>query len=121
MDHSEPPPFQHPRETLSTSVQSLIQDQSKLFIEHGVQFCKYIAVKPLDNIELVSSSKLLNFYFKDQNVFINSKRTFLEIQFECQKHDGTALTQADMVSANNVLPQSLIDSCVLNIGNSNFK
>ena len=116
MDHAEPPPFQHPKSTLSTSVQSLIKDETELFIEHGVQFCKYIAVKALDNIELVSSSKLLNFYFKDQNVFINSQRTFLELDFYCTREDGAAITQADMISANNVLPQSLIDSCVLNIG-----
>ena len=97
-------------------MQSLLKNQTELFIEHGVNYCKYVPVKPLDNLELISSSKLVNFYYKDQSAFINTSRVFLEVEYLCQNNDGTAITQADAISANNVMSQSLIDTCVLNIG-----
>ena len=117
MDHAEPPPFQGVKDTLAPSVQSLLKNETQFLIEHGISYCKYVPIKPIDNLELVSSSKLVNFYYKDQSAYINTSRVLLETEFICQNEDGSAITQTDFISANNVMSQSIIDSCILNIGN----
>ena len=67
-------------------------------------------------MDLIKNSGVLCYYFKDSSVFINTKRIFLEIEYEACLEDDTALTQNHNVSACNVMSHSIIDSCVLNIG-----
>ena len=116
MENATPPAFNQPRETLDPTVQSILND-NELFIQHGINYSRYISLKPIDNMELVQNSKLVSFYFKDKNCFINTRRVFLQIKFICTDENDNALTQDDNVSANNVMSHSIIDSCILNIGN----
>ena len=116
MDNELPPPFSAPVKTLSPTVNSLL-NENELFIEHGIAYSKYVSLKPIDNLELIKNSKLVQFYYKDQNCFLNTKRIFLALEFICTNDDDTELLQTNNVSACNVMAQSLIDSCILNIGN----
>ena len=117
MDNSNPPKFQSPIPTVSPSVRSLTEN-NELFLEKGVSFSKFISLKPLDPLDLIKNSGVLCYYFRDNSVFVNTKRIFLEIEFEACLDTQAALTQSHNVSACNVMSHSIIDSCVLNIGNN---
>ena len=115
MDNGQPPPFHEPIRTIDPAIKSLLKEE-KLTIQHGISFSKYLALKPLDNFELIQNSKLLSFYFRDANCYINSRRIFLELEWYATKEDGSPLTIDDETSANNPTAHGLIDSLVINIG-----
>ena len=115
MENTTPPPFHSSITTVDPTVKAILSE-NELFIEHGVSFAKYVPLKPNDNMGLVRDSKLLCYYYKDANCFLNTKRIFLEIEFHCENDDSSALTQANNVSACNVMSHSIIDSALLNIG-----
>ena len=115
MDHSKPPNFQSPKTTIAPTVQELLNDNT-IFIEEGIQFSKFISLKPIDPIDLIKTSRILSYHFRDQSCFLNTKRIFLEIEFICVNEDGSPLQQENNVSACNVISQSIIESCILNIG-----
>ena len=119
MDNRNPPNFSSPIPTVSPTVRSLTESD-ELFIEKGVSFSKFLPIKPLDPLDLIKNSGVLCYYFKDNSVFINSKRIFLELEFEACLEDGTALTQDHNVSASNVMSHTIIDSCVLTIGKKEY-
>ena len=115
MENTTPPPFHSSISTIDPTVKSILSE-NELFVEDGVSFAKYVPLKPNDNMGLVRDSKLLCYYYKDSNCFINTRRVFLEIKFHCENDDSSALTQANNVSACNVMSHSIIDSALLNIG-----
>ena len=119
MDNTQPPNFIAPTSTLSPTVNSLL-NENELFIEHGISYTKYVSLKPLDNLDVVKNSKLVSYFYRDQNCFLNTKRVFLKISYTCMNSDNTALTQENNVSCCNVMAHSLIDSCILNIGEANI-
>ena len=116
MENTQPPPFQRPIAALDPTVQSIL-NENELIVERGISYSRYVPLRPVDNLELLKNSKLLNYYYKDLNCYLNTRRVFLHIQYICTKDDGNALTRDDYVSASNVMAQSMIDSCILNIGN----
>ena len=117
MENSTPPNFHAPITNVDPSVKSLLSN-NELFVEHGISFAKYVPIKPIDSIGLIRDSKVLSYYYKDSNCFINTKRVFLELEFYCENEDSSALTQENNVSASNVMSHSIIDSALLNIGNN---
>ena len=115
MENATPPQFRPPLPTISPTVKSLTENDD-LFLEKGVSFSKYIPIRPLDPMDLIKNSGVLNYYFRDSSAYINTKRVFLELEFEACLDDMSPLKQNHNVSACNVMSHSIIDSCVLNIG-----
>ena len=120
MENAQPPPFQRPIAALDPTVRSILEE-NELIVEKGISYSRYVPLLPQDNLDLIKNSKLLNYYYKDVNCYLNTRRVFLHIQYICTKDDGSALTQEDNVSASNVMSQSMIDSCILNIGKTVFR
>ena len=116
MENGRPPTFTQPTETLDPTVRSIL-NENELFVEHGISYSRYVVLKSIDNMELIKNSKLVSYYYKDQNCFLNTRRIFLHIKYICTHDDGNELKQEDNVSACNVMSHSIIDSCILNIGN----
>ena len=115
MEHSQPPPFHQPEQTIDLSVRNLLSD-NELYVSRGIDFSRYVPIKPLERDDLIKDQRVMSFYYKDANAFVCTRRIFLQIEWYACLEDGNAITQANAVSANNPMSQMLIDSCTLNIG-----
>ena len=115
MEHATPPSFRQPVPFVSPTVQSLTQND-ELYLEKGIQFSRYIPIKPIDKINLIKSNGVLNYFYRDPTAYINTKRIFLEIEFDCTLDNDEPILQTHFVSAANVMSHSMIDTAILNIG-----
>ena len=115
MEHATAPPFRKPIPFVSPTVQSLTQNDD-LLLEEGIQYSRYIPIKPVDNITLIKNNGVVNYYYKDPTAFINTKRIFLEIEFDCTLDNDEPILQTHFISAANVMSHSMIDTAILNIG-----
>ena len=97
MDHATPPPFQPPKDTVDVGVKSLLSN-NELLISHGVQYSKYLHLKPLQRDDVMKETKTMTFHFKDENAFIDCRRIFLELEFFAQLSDGNAIEKKHYVS-----------------------
>ena len=76
MDHATPPTFQPPKNTVDVGVTSLLSN-NELLISSGVQYSKYLSLKPLQRDDVMKETKTMSFYFKDENAYLDTRRIFL--------------------------------------------
>ena len=115
MEHAQPPPFREPGQTVDLSVKNLLND-NELYVSRGIDFSRFVPLKPLERDDLIKDQRVMSFYYKDANAFVCSRRVFLEMEWYACLEDDSPLTLAHAVSATNPMSQTIIDSCTLNIG-----
>ena len=76
MDHATPPTFQPPKNAVDVGVTSLLSN-NELLISSGVQYSKYLSLKPLQRDDVMKETKTMSFYFKDENAYLDTRRIFL--------------------------------------------
>ena len=77
----------------------------------------FILIFLVDPLELKKASKSAVFYFRDQNIYVDTRKIYCDLTWYAFKEpDETALEKADMTSTLNPASQHLIDSAIVNIG-----
>ena len=116
-DPTKQPTFHPPSSAMDPTVASLLA-QNDLVVQSGVRYCEYVKIRPKDGIELAQNSRLMNYHYKDSACFLNSRRMFLSLDFHCEKEGKAALVLDDFCSIATPLAHSLIDSVIVNLGES---
>ena len=76
MEHATPPAFQPPKNTVDIGVTSLLSN-NELLISSGVNYSKYLSLKPLERDDVMKETKTMSFFFRDENCFVDTRRIFL--------------------------------------------
>ena len=111
---ARPPNFQKPTPFINPAIDNLLND--KVFIEDGISYTQFKPIALVDPLDLQDGSNTLAFKFRDENAFINTKRIFLSVVIYCTNADGSALADANAVSALNPISHGMISKVDLNIG-----
>ena len=89
-DPTKQPTFHPPSSTMDPTVASLLAENT-LVVQSGIRYCEYVKIRCKDGIEL---------------------------DFHCEKANKAALELTDYVSIATPLAHSLIDSVIVNLGES---